>query len=311
MWLIYEPRTPIISYGLFKKWGIDAIESLPKTSSRNEYIIVADIGKFIYDFVCCRLGIPLEIVSHHRSGFRSHVLNDLLNRLNIRHIYSIPYYRQYNGLVENTNGIICKIISKQVKKHPKEWDKHLTTALWTYGTSYKASLGFTPFHLVYGQEALLPIEVEIPSLRVLIKESGQSEQEVIQRRLIDLQELSMKRELAIEHYINQAEKRRQEFNRQLKDKGLTEGTLFQPRWEGPSLIKTKFKNGSYQLMDLSWKVHKTKVNGRRLKKYWQRIEDIDEEQEQPKEKEISMVVQEDDPPWDINKLFERYRHECL
>ncbi|KAH7276594.1 hypothetical protein KP509_39G013400 [Ceratopteris richardii] len=85
-----------------------------------------------------------------------------------------------------------------------------------------------------------------------------------------------------------------EFNRQLKDKGLIEGTLvlrydncfddrhdtkFQPRWEGPFFIKTKFKNGSYQLMDLSGKVHKTKVNVWRLRKYWQRIEDIDDQQE--------------------------------
>ncbi|KAH7290025.1 hypothetical protein KP509_30G029000 [Ceratopteris richardii] len=191
-----------------------------------------------------------EIVSDHGRGFRSDVLNDLLSRLNVRHRYSTPYYPQCNGLVEKTNGIICKVISKKVKKHPMERDKHLTTTLWAYRTSYKASLGLIPFHLVYGQEALLPIEVEIPSLR----------------RLTDLQELSMKRELAIEHYINQAEKQRQEFNKQLKDKRLTEGTLvlrynncfdnrhdtkFEPRCEGPFMIKTKFKNGSYQLMDLS------------------------------------------------------------
>ncbi|KAH7284991.1 hypothetical protein KP509_33G006100 [Ceratopteris richardii] len=172
-----------------------------------------------------KFGIPLEIVFDHDPGFRSAVLNDLLIRLNIRHKYSTPYYPECNGLVQKTNGILCKIISKPVKKHPKEWDKHLTAALWAYCTSYKASLGFTAFNLVYGQEALLPIEVEIPSLCVLRKESAQIEEEVIQKRLIDLQYLSMKRALALEHYINQAEKRREELNKQLKDKGLTEGTL--------------------------------------------------------------------------------------
>ncbi|KAH7292442.1 hypothetical protein KP509_29G068600, partial [Ceratopteris richardii] len=206
-----------------------------------------------------------------------------------------------------------------VKKHPKEWDKHLTAALWAYPTSYKASFGFTPFHLVYGQEALLPIELEIPSLRVLLKESVESEEEVIQKRLIDLQHLSMKSELAVEHYINQAEKKREEFNKQLKGKGLIEGNLvlrsdnrfdnrhdtkFQPRWEGPFLIKTNIKNGSYQLMDMSGKLHKSKVNGWRLKKYWQRIEESNGQQEQSREKDISVVLQEDDPPWNINKLFE-------
>ncbi|KAH7431053.1 hypothetical protein KP509_08G027400 [Ceratopteris richardii] len=220
------------------------------------------------------------IVFDHGLGFRSAVLNDLLIRLNIKHRYSTPYYPQCNGLVEKTNGILCKIISKQVKKHPKEWDQHLTAALWAYRTSYKASLGFTPFHLVYGQEALLPIEVEIPSLCVLLKESAKSEEEVIQKRLIDLQHLSMKRELAVEHYINQAEKRSEDFNKQLKDEGLTEETLVLRYDNRPFLIKTKFKNGSYQLMDMSGKLHKTKVNGWRLKKYWQRIEESNEQQEQ-------------------------------
>ncbi|KAH7278064.1 hypothetical protein KP509_38G022200 [Ceratopteris richardii] len=79
---------------------------------------------------------------------------------------------------------------------------------------------------------------------------------------------------------------------------------FQPRWEGPFLIKTKFKNGSYQLMDMSGKLHKTKINGWRLKKYWQRIEESNEQREQSREKDISVVLQEDDPPWNINKLFE-------
>ncbi|KAH7295136.1 hypothetical protein KP509_27G034000 [Ceratopteris richardii] len=163
--------------------------------------------------------------------------------LDIRPRYSTPYYPQCNGLVEKTNKIICKIISKQVKNHAKEWYKHLTATLWAYHRSYKSSLEFNPFHLVYGQEALLPIEVEIPSLRELVNESGKSEQEVIQKRLIDLQEL--KGSLVL-RYDNCFDSRHD--------------TKFQARWEVSFLIKTKFKNGSYELMDLSRKVHKTKVN---------------------------------------------------
>ncbi|KAH7290354.1 hypothetical protein KP509_30G044100, partial [Ceratopteris richardii] len=135
---------------------------------------------------------------------------------NIRHRYSTTYYPQCNGLVEKTNGSLCKIISKHVKKHPKESKEHLNIDLWAYHTSYKASLGVTPLHLVYGKEALLPIEVEIPSLHVMLKESTESEEDVIQKSLTDLQHLSMKKELPVEHYINHAEKRREEFNKQLE-----------------------------------------------------------------------------------------------
>ena len=69
--------------------------------------------------------------------------------------------------------MICKIITKHVGEKTQTSDKHLNAALWAYRTSFKASLGYTPFHLVYGQEALLPIEVEIEvemsSLRILVK----------------------------------------------------------------------------------------------------------------------------------------------
>ena len=41
--------------------------------------------------------------------------------------------------------------------------------LWAYQTSVKTATGFTPFQLVYGLEAVLPIECEIPSLRLTIE----------------------------------------------------------------------------------------------------------------------------------------------
>jgi len=45
----------------------------------------------------------------------------------------------------------------------------LFLALWAYRTTVKASTGFTPFQLVYGLEAVLPIECEISSLQMAIE----------------------------------------------------------------------------------------------------------------------------------------------
>ena len=42
-------------------------------------------------------------------------------------------------------------------------------ALWAYQTSAKTATGFTPFQLVYGLEVVLPIECEIPSLKLAIE----------------------------------------------------------------------------------------------------------------------------------------------
>ena len=56
-----------------------------------------------------------------------------------------------------------------VGKHKSNWHVKLFSALWAYQTSAKTAMGFTPFQLVYGLEAVLPIECEIPSLRLTIE----------------------------------------------------------------------------------------------------------------------------------------------
>ena len=87
----------------------------------------------------------------------------------------------------------------------------------------------------------------------------------------------------MEHYAEEADKRRIKFNRKLAVKEIKEGSLvlrydnrfdynksdkFAPHWEGPFKILEKFANGSYQLMDISSKQHQTRVNGWRLKPYF-------------------------------------------
>ena len=51
----------------------------------------------------------------------------------------------------------------------KDWSEYLSFALWGYRTTTRTTTGQTPFLLVYGWEAVLPIEIEIKSLRVMIE----------------------------------------------------------------------------------------------------------------------------------------------
>ncbi len=37
--------------------------------------------------------------------------------------------------------------------------------MWVYNTIYKTTIGYSPFRLTYGMEALLPIELEVMTLR--------------------------------------------------------------------------------------------------------------------------------------------------
>lgn len=249
-------------------------------------ITAKEVSKFIFEFICCRFGVPLEIISDRGPGFRAEIVSNLMEHLGIKRRHSTPYYPQCNGLVEKVNGMICKIITKCVHQKPKDWDRHLSAALWAYRTSFKTSLGFTPFHLVFGQEALLPIEVELASLRVLATGIETTQCEKAKSRILDLQRLELDREKAVEHYAREAERRRLQFNDKVTNKGIGKGALvlrydnrfdyrhdgkFLAKWQGPYLVTEKFENGSYQLQDITGKVHHTRVNGWRLKPYFCRI----------------------------------------
>ena len=72
-----------------------------------------------------------------------------------------------NGAVEAANKNVKKIIQKMVVTY-KDWHEMLPFGLHAYRIAVRTSTGATPNMLVYGMEAVMPLEVEIPSLRVLI-----------------------------------------------------------------------------------------------------------------------------------------------
>lgn len=70
----------------------------------------------------------------------------------------------------------------------------------------------------------MPIEVEIPSHQLLLK-VGQEPGERWDGRMLDLHKLEASREEAMSYYNNQATKKRNKFNKYLKDKDLKRGML--------------------------------------------------------------------------------------
>ena len=173
-----------------------------------------------------------------------------------------------------------------VQNKTKLWDDFLDGALWAYRTTYKDKIVFTPFHLVYGQEALQPIELNIPTIR-LMGRGMQDEQEVWIDWLLTLVELAWKQEHAYECYKRKATLAKEKFDALVKDKGIKEGDLvlkydsrldnrydakFEARWQGPYIVKEAFNSSYYLLMDLDGKEHSKKVNEyRRLKPYLSHI----------------------------------------
>nr|CAN78452.1 hypothetical protein VITISV_007162 [Vitis vinifera] len=176
-------------------WGIDAIGKIsPKSSSGYEYILVAvdyftkwveaasyvrltaaRVAKFIKSHIICRYGVPHELIFDRGVHFRA----------------------ETNGAVEAINKNIKRILRKMVETS-RDWSEKLPFALWAYRISFCTSTRATPYSLVYGMEAVMPVEIEMGSLRVALEQQI-SETEWAQSRYDQLSLLDERRLRAADH----------------------------------------------------------------------------------------------------------------
>jgi hypothetical protein len=91
--------------------------------------------------------------------------------MKIKLMNSSPYYAQANGQAKASNKVMIKIIKKRIKDNSRRWHEKLSDELWAHRTSRHGTTKVTPFELVYGQEALLPVEIGLQNFRVTGQDS--------------------------------------------------------------------------------------------------------------------------------------------
>jgi hypothetical protein len=296
------PLVPILAQKPFEKWGIDFVGPISPASrhGQNRYILVATdymtkwaeakavknddagtVATFMYEQIITRFGCPKELVSDRGSHFINSTIQALTEKFQIKHRKTTPYHPRANGQTEKTNGLLCKIIMKTISKTRTNWDEKLFAALWAYRTAYKSTTGFTPFQLVYGLEAILPIELEVESLRIAIDER-MGDTESLEARFQDLVRLDEERSAALLRTEAIQKRRKSYYDSKIKPKTfrINDWVLlydsrymkfpgkFQFRWLGPYQVKEVFPNGSVQLADLGGRFFVTRINGNRLKRYY-------------------------------------------
>ncbi|KAL3702027.1 hypothetical protein R1sor_020049 [Riccia sorocarpa] len=153
-------------------------------------------------------------------------------------------------------------------------------------TTFKVTTGQIPFQLVYGQEAIMPVEFLIPTLRVLTgyeaPRASQLSQEggAIPERIHALHNLSEKRiEALYNQYLVQAGRKRR-FDNRVKEREFRRGDLvlklndklsrfpskFTIKWLGPFWVQEVYDNETVQLSTLQdeWFLSRTNVQKIRL-----------------------------------------------
>jgi transposase InsO family protein len=134
----------------FTKW----VEAIPMKS-----VTLKDVINFIKEHVIHRFGIPHTITTDGGSVFISEEFMKFTVDVGIKLIRLSPYYAQVNGQVEASNQSLIKLIKRKIDEHPRHWHDVLSEALWAHRISCYGATKTSPYHLVFGQEVILPWEI--------------------------------------------------------------------------------------------------------------------------------------------------------
>jgi hypothetical protein len=62
---------------------------------------------------------------------------------------------------------LIRLIKKNIEENPRRWHEVLSKALWAHRISRHDAIKVIPFELVYGQEAVLSIEVNLDAYKLV------------------------------------------------------------------------------------------------------------------------------------------------
>ena len=157
---------------------MDVVGPLPRTEAGNRFILVVSdyftkwpeafdlkdhkaetIAAVLVDEVICRHGVPLSIHTDQGRDFESTLLKNMCELLEVEKTRTTAYHPESDGLVERLNKTLVTMLRTCVDEEQKNWDTLLPKILLGYRTSVQTTTGYSPFRLVYGREAMLPVDI--------------------------------------------------------------------------------------------------------------------------------------------------------
>ncbi|CAH9078823.1 unnamed protein product [Cuscuta epithymum] len=285
-----ESLHPVLSPWPFMKWGMDIVGKLPEAPGQKVYMLAmtdyfskwieaepfrqirdTQVISFIKRNILSRFGIPSEIVCDNGSQFISIKTRRFCEKYNIKLEMSTPRYPQSNGQAESSNKIIISNLKKRLDKAQGKWADELPLILWADRTTPKNATGQTPFSLVYGCEAVIPVEVKVPTSRYgLIMEEANNVELVHDLDTID--ELREKAKVQMAAYQQRIAR---SYNKDVRVKVFKKGDWvlrksfgneanwkFSPNWEGPYQITDVVGQGAYRI---------TGIDGKQVPRSWNAV----------------------------------------
>ncbi|XP_012700706.1 protein NYNRIN-like [Setaria italica] len=247
----------IVATNYFTKWT----EGTPLKNMIHQEVI-----EFVREHIVHRFGIPRTLTLDQGTSCISKEVREFVESYGTKLLNSSPYYAQANGQAESSNKILIKLIKKKIDENPRRWHEVLSEALWAYCIARHGATKVTPFEIVYGQEAILPVVVNLGAYR-LAKQNNldvdtyhtlmmENVDEVTDKRLEALKEIEKDKILVARAHNKKVKVKSFQVNDLVWKMILPIGTKsnkfgkWSPSWEGPyKIVKVLFRN-SYMVETL-------------------------------------------------------------
>ncbi|GKV47484.1 hypothetical protein SLEP1_g54386 [Rubroshorea leprosula] len=271
---------PTIASWPFHARGLDVIGPItPKSLTGHAYILTAtdyfskwveavslrevkkeNVVDFIRVNVICRYGVPRYIITDNGKPFSNSLMDKLCSKFKFTQHFSSMYNATVNGLVEAFTKTLCNLLKKVVSKSKWDWHERIGEALWAYRTTHRTPTKATPYSLVYGVEVVLPLECQIPYLRIAIQE-GLTDEQNAKLRLQELEALDEKRLETQQHLECYQVRLSRAFNKKVRLRAFQVGDVelavrrpivithhlggkFTSKWDGPYIVTEVYSNGA-------------------------------------------------------------------
>ena len=165
-------------------WTMDLITQLPKSRSGNDAIVVwvckftklrhyaacktaigaPTLARLFLNTVVRQHGMPERIISDRDPRFTAHFWRAFWTSLGSTLDMGTAYHPESDGQTENANKTLEIMLRSVVDFTQVDWDEHLAAAELAFNNSKNETTGFTPFYMMYGREARMPIDLALAPL---------------------------------------------------------------------------------------------------------------------------------------------------
>jgi transposase InsO family protein len=123
--------------------------------------------------------VSKAITVDNGTQFDSEAFREFCDQIGTKIHFASVRHSESNGLVERANGIIMTGIMKLIFNQPRgKWPDELIKVVWSHNTTISRSTGFTPFKLLFGDEAITPDEAKAWSIRIVASAEAEADYSV-------------------------------------------------------------------------------------------------------------------------------------